>query len=42
MEIELIKKILRVNAENRPEIAKILEHVYFKENDEDVRFREEL
>lgn len=28
----MIKKILRVNAENRPEMSKILEHPYFKED----------
>jgi hypothetical protein len=30
-EIELIKKILRVNAENRPNVTTILEHPYFAE-----------
>jgi len=31
-EIELVKRILRVNPENRPEVSEILNHRYFKDN----------
>ena len=36
----MIKKILRVNAENRPEISKILEHPYFKIEDKEIGIKE--